>query len=322
MFRANWLLFMLFVVFSSQAKNILVIESYHSGYAWDISYKKGLEEVLGSEHHLIYFEMDTKRLPESEFSLRAAQAWQTYRALSPDLVILGDDNALKLLGPRFRDTDTPVVYLGINANPRIYGVVNATNITGVLERPLIRRSILMLKKILPVRKALVLLDSRETSKVIQRETFYGKEAFSMAGIEIDIKLIQDYSSWQKQILTAKANGYDVVFPALYHTLSDKNGEYVDPEEVITWTSEHTQIPPFGFWDFSVGADKNIGGYIIYGYQEGRLAGEIALDLLAGNGKHVRAETGSQGQFLFSKTQLDKWGIALPEDIRRIAKFLD
>jgi ABC-type uncharacterized transport system substrate-binding protein len=328
MLKAKRLLLMFLFIFSGfvmlpvQAKTILVIQSYHNENAWDISYKKGLEEVLGREHDLVYFEMDTKRLPESEFNMRAAQAWQAYRALQPDLVILGDDNALKYLGAKFKDTETPVVYLGINANPRKYGVTRAVNITGVIERPLLRRSILMLKKMLPLKRALVLLDSKETSRVIKEDIFHGQGSMNLAGIKIDIRLISTFEEWQKQVKRARERKYDVLVAGLYHTLVDRNGEHVDPEHVITWTSANSQVPPFGFWDFSVGADKNIGGYVIFGYEEGRLAGEIAQDVLAGDKRHVRSETGGQGRFMFSKKQLDKWGIELPEEIRRPATFVD
>lgn len=43
------------------ADDVLVIQSYHSGYAWDASYIQGLKEGIKPPHQLHFFEMNTKR---------------------------------------------------------------------------------------------------------------------------------------------------------------------------------------------------------------------------------------------------------------------
>jgi hypothetical protein len=135
-------------VFAAE-KTILVIESYHSGYEWDASYLEGLRGTFGKGYNLVSFEMDTKRQPKSLYQKQADLAWQKYQELKPDLVILGDDNALKLLGPKFIMTSTPVVFLGINQNPSDYVEFwMGKNITGVLERPFFTHSIDSISKII------------------------------------------------------------------------------------------------------------------------------------------------------------------------------
>ena len=89
---------------------ILVIQSYHRGYEWDRDYILGINEVLGSSYELKYFEMDTKRLDPSKYQEQADKAWSFYKQEKPDLVISGDDNALKFLAPRYQTVTTPVVY--------------------------------------------------------------------------------------------------------------------------------------------------------------------------------------------------------------------
>ncbi len=63
-------IFYLFIVIifapaTSFAAHILVIESYHAQYPWDIGYKKALTEALGQNHTFSFFEMDTKRQPKN-----------------------------------------------------------------------------------------------------------------------------------------------------------------------------------------------------------------------------------------------------------------
>ncbi|QIR15911.1 ABC transporter substrate-binding protein [Shewanella aestuarii] len=292
---------------------ILVIKSYHAENPWDTSYKQALEAALNAEHDMFYFEMDTKRLPESQYLAQADAAWQLYNKLKPALVILGDDNALKYMGPKLTATQTPVVYLGINANPRNYGVTQKDQISGVLERPLLKRSMVMLNAILPIKKLLVLFDSASTSKVIREDSFNNQDSLTLNGIQIDLKFIDNYSQWQSLVLSAKQQNYDAMIVGLYQALFDDSGNHVDPEQVIEWTSTHAQVPPFGFWDFSVGEQKTIGGFVISGYEQGLLASQIALQMLAG--KHaIKIQTSEQGHFLFSKNQLAKWKIVLPPEI--------
>lgn len=304
------------------AKTILVVESYHSEHPWDVSYKNGLQAALGAKHELVYYQMDTKRLPKSYFQLKADSAWSLYQKLGPELVVLADDNALEFLGPRFLNTSTPVVYLGINGNPRHYGVVGAPNFYGVLERPLLKRSLVMLKELYPMQRVLLLLDSSPTARVIQQQMFSGKNQHEVLGVQFDIRLVDEIGQWKRLILEAKKQGYDAVIVGLYHTLVNELEAHVSARDVMDWTSKNTPIPSFGFWEFSVGAQKNLGGYVVSGFEEGKLAGEIAQKVLNGEPMNHLPMTGSKGRFVFSEKQLKKWNIELPIHISKQTIFVD
>ena len=137
------------VFFSTQSfadkKDILIIESYHSGYQWSRDYVNTISNSL-SEFTVQHFQMDTKRLPATMYPARAEKAWKVIQAIDPLLIFLGDDNALQYLSHRLSTTNYPVVYLGINSNPRNSGVYKYKNITGILERPLLKRSLITAKK--------------------------------------------------------------------------------------------------------------------------------------------------------------------------------
>ncbi|SLM30267.1 ABC-type sugar transport system, ATPase component [Desulfamplus magnetovallimortis] len=307
----------------AQKESILVIESYHAEYPWDASYIEGLKDILKDGYDLQYFEMDTKRLPASEYDKRAQMAWEKYLELKPSLVILGDDNALKYLGKKFSVTTTPVVYLGINNNPRYYDMARFDNITGVLERPLMKRSIKYIDDFFEVKKVLILFDSGETSKVVHTEVFSGKERQIFGGIIADIKLIDNFGTWQKSVLEAKNQDYDAIIVGLYHTLVDDAGNHVDANKVLGWTSDNTPVPPFAFWDFTVGKGKAIGGYVLFGKAQGKKAGELALKMLADkNHGRIPPQTADNGQLYFSRSQLEKWGLTITGDMVSKTTFIE
>lgn len=309
---------------SAAGKTILVIESYHSGYAWDASYLEGLRETLGPSYSLVTFEMDTKRLPKSLYQQQADLAWKKYQELKPDLVILGDDNALKFLGEKFSATETPVVFLGINQNPGDY-VPMDQNITGVLERPIFTLAIGSITEIVKPKpdKILVLFDNGTTSQASVAEAFKGKTRIDISGCKVDLQLISNFELWQKTVLEAGDRGYDAIVVGLYHTIVGQDGKNIPAEQVMQWTAEHTPVPPFGFWDFSVGKDQTIGGFVLYGKDQGQMAAEMAKRILTGTpASSIRPVIGKKGQFVFSRSGLKKYGLTLPAKVAADATMLE
>lgn len=312
-------------LFAAEKETILVIGSYHAEYPWEISYREGLRELLAYKYDLESFYMDTKRLPSSEHEKMAQKAWEKYQEIKPVLVILGDDNALKYLTPRFSKTETPVVYLGINANPRDYGAFDKENITGVLERPLVKRSVSILKRMIQPepKKALVLFDSGPTSEASVAEAFGGKTTLVVNGIETELKLIGKWDVWENTVLKAKGDGYDAIFTGLFHTIRDAQGKHVSDEKVLEWTVKYSPLPPFAFWDFIVGSDKAVGGFVLSGKAQGKEAAKLALRILRGKSPgEIPPVIGKRGEFIFSRSQLKKWNLTVPTDILSLTKFTE
>lgn len=306
------------------AAHILIIESYHAEYLWDIEYKKGLIESLGNNHRFSYFEMNSKRIIKSKIEHKANLAWQEILNLEPDLVVLGDDNALKLLAPRLKNTTIPVVYLGINNNPRSYNFDGAKNITGVLERPLLKRSVLFTKKILTkAKKGLVLFDSGATSYASLGTEFKNQSQIKIGSLLVEIELIEQYSLWQEKILNAKKNGFDFIFIGLYHTIRNNSGEHVNAEDVLSWTSRNSPLPLFGFWEMSVGAGKALGGLVLSGVEQGKEAAKIIDDILTGKlASEIRPVIAEKGRFIFSLSEVNKWELTIPESISKLTTWVD
>ena len=332
--KIHWIIPTLIIILSytlpisAQEEKILIIESYHHTYPWDASYKKGLEKILGKRYDLVTFEMDTKRIPKSEYETRADLAFDTYKQLNPELIILGDDNALKYVGPKFVNTKTPVVYLGINQNPRNYGMFGPENITGVLERPLMKRSIVYLSEIYTsdLKKVLIMFDNGTTSHSSVEQVFRGRHSITIAGIQADLKQIRHLNEWQQTVLSAKDEGYDAIIIGLYQTIVDGNGDHVPSDTLIAWTSKNTPIPPFGFWDFTVGPKKTIGGLVLFGEVQGETAGKMAIEILTKKKipYEIRPVVAKKGRLLFSTSQLERWQekISLPEKIKAEATFIE
>lgn len=306
----------------AQTKKVLIIESYHKEFGWDASYLDGIKSELGTDYEIKRYQMDTKRVPKDEYQSRADRAWKMYQMEEPDLVILGDDNALKFLGNKFHETKTPVVFLGINNNPRRY-IQLRKNITGILERPLLKKSIVTIKEVVPdTKKVLVMFDDSTTSQVILDEVFKGKKSLKIAGIHTDLKLIGSFDEWKKTVGESKGQ-YDAIAIGLYFTLKDAQGDSVPGNDVLTWTTQNSAIPPFAFWDFAVGKGKAIGGLVLYGKTQGIAAAQIAKEVLEGKEiSKILPKTGEKGRYYFSKSGLEKYSLTLPSHIAGGIEYSD
>jgi ABC-type uncharacterized transport system substrate-binding protein len=313
---AVYFILTLMATFAVKAADILIVESYHADFYWDMEYKKGIADNLTSDYHFSYFQMDTKRLPVEKHLEMAELAWQKYLMLKPDIVVLADDNALKYLGPRLKNTSTPVVYLGINNNPRHYETYHAANITGVLERPLLKRSILYLKKLVNnVDKVLVLSDDTPSSKTAMGMEFESHNVIKLRGVIIEVARVTQFSHWQEKVLSAEANEIDFIVVGLYQNIRDENGSHVNADQVIEWTSANSDIPVFGFWDFSIGKNKAIGGLVIKGYEQGYTAAKIIKRIVAGeNVAAIRPEVAKKGSYIFSREEVKKHNLIIPTDM--------
>lgn len=297
---------------------ISIIHSYHKEYAWEQSLTEGLLQSLPRGAAIRHFYLDTKRTPQAEHRARADAVWEEIRAAAWSLIILCDDNAAKYLGPRLKNGPTPVVYLGINRNPRDYGLFPAPNMTGVLERPLLKRSLHSMCKLVNTddTKVLILFDSDATSDAVVHEAFEGKSRLNLGKVQVELKQFSLLDNWREALLNAKAEGFDTVYIGLYHTLRDSAGKHVPEDEVLAWANANTPVPIFAFWDFAVGKGKTIGGHVLSAFDQGQAAGKIACRILAGTPPSaILPQTAQAGTYTFSAFELDRFGIKLPDAIR-------
>ncbi|MFM5388533.1 ABC transporter substrate-binding protein [Aeromonas dhakensis] len=299
------------------AAEILVISSYHPEYLWDQSYNASLVANLKGEHHISHFYMDTKRRPAEEFDQIAERALAYYHQVKPDLVVLGDDNAINYLATSIASLGTPVVFLGMNENPRHKGLVGHPKITGVLERPLLKRNISEMSQLMGgIKKALVLFDSSNVALTAIEDEFKTQTELRVGQTRVNSQLLGDYDLWQEAVLNARQNGYQAIFIGLYHTLIDEQGRHVDERQVLEWTSAHSPVPLFCFWEFTVGKGKAIGGLVLDGHDQGAKAAELVNVILEGaQPKTLAPRAALRGEYVFSKSELARWQLTLPDKWR-------
>lgn len=320
----NWLLVIVFYAASVGplwAADVFLIESYHKEYGWDESYIRGLESTLGDDVTLHTFEMDTKRLPKADYDSQADKAFAMYQQVAPDVVVLGDDNALGYMLPRLQNEDIDIVFLGINSNPRrlMAKYSGKARVTGVLERPLFARSMREIGQMLGKDKLIVkiMFDAGTTATIATDHISNQYQSLkSKLGIDATIENHETFDAWKASV--KDSDGYDIIIVGLYQIIRDNDGNVVDPDKVLAWTNQHSAIPLFGFWDFSVGKGQTAGGVVLFGESQGIQAGEYVNRILAGEeASSISVIHGKQGRAIYSGAEFARWGLNAPSGWRNI-----
>lgn len=304
------------------SKTVVIVQSYHIEYKWDADYVAAVQSVLGKDHDIHVFELDTKRLPKAEWPQKVASIQRAIADIQPDIAILGDDNAFSLMAKHLADNQIPVVFLGVNGGPIQHPVLNHELVAGILERPFFAESIRHLRKVLRVGKRfLVLMDDSPTMRNAVNEYFGEQRNAEVYGSHLDIVLTNDKNTWLQSIFTAH-DQYDAIIVGTHHTIRDAEEKYITPQQLITEAFARTQVPIFSFWDIFIGEQQAIGGFTISAHQEGLTAARLASMILNGVKPNRLPKINSlSGHYVYSRSGLDHWNLKLSPMVASQSTFV-
>lgn len=251
-------------------RRILVVSSYQKDVAWSRETNTGLCSAMLKFR---YFEnraqaeeftkkdfvetprivmqklwMDTKKKSsKGEMEDTSLAIYKYARNFRPDLILLGDDEAVEFVGTKFLDSQIPVVFWGVNITPVKYGLVDSMtrpghNVTGVYQTGGYVESLNLLKSIAPHVKTFATV-SLETSA--GRSHYKAIEFLHRKGA-LPLRLVttvstNDFEVWKGKVLELQGK-VDAFFLVHYSGLKDRQGNVVPPEEVARWYLNNVKIP--------------------------------------------------------------------------------
>ncbi|MEW6534384.1 MAG: ABC transporter substrate binding protein [Candidatus Auribacterota bacterium] len=295
---------------------VLVVHSYHEGYAWVDQINEGVKKSLdGTGIELEIFYMDTKRKSDDAWKKEASElAIRKVAEYDPDVVITSDDNAQGQFVQAFIGKDRPqFVFCGVNAEASKYGFP-ASNVTGILERPHFVQTMDMLKQIIPsVQKVAIITDASNTS------TGFLDDMKSKTDIPVEIiewKQTDSFQEWQDAVKKFQSTA-DAIGVVMYHTIKESpdSPQSMDPKQVIEWTLANNTKPLVGFLEFTI-EDGLLCGITEFGEEHGFESGKIAREMIL-NGKTAAdfpIKTAEKGIVVVNVKAAEKMNIDLPYEV--------
>lgn len=251
---------------------------------------------------------------------RANDAIQLIKDWKPHLVYANDDLAQEYVTSKFINHDIPFVYSAVNKCPENYGFEKAANITGVLEEEHFLPTLSLLRSIKPgIQKIAVVTDSDPTWQgVLPRIRQELKQVKDLEVVEwIQPKTFDEYKSKIRELQTkVDAIGLLGVFNF------SSGGAYADYEDVLRWTSDHSQLPDFSFWDTRV-ERGTLCAVTVSGIEQGREAGRIARRILVekASPQQIHAQATVKGRPMVSLARAKALGLNIPSPVLLSTKVI-
>lgn len=260
-----------------KAYRVLHIASYHLSMGWSAGQLKGFQEGMGDapvEYRM--FEMDILR-DRSDLHLRrrSAEAQALIASWKPDLVYGSDDAALEFVMARFAGTPLPLVFSGVNRDPKVYGMAGAPNVAGVIEHEHIAESIAMLRKLVPgARRLVALFDSSPHWDALRERV-----RATLAGMpEVEVitwDTVLTWSDYQRKIKDYQKRA-DAILSFGYFDFSATDG--VSNIDLSRWTVQNNRLPDVALWDGPV-QRGSLAAVSVSEREQGLAAGRMARVIL-------------------------------------------
>lgn len=260
-------------------KNILIINSYHRGFAWTDAQINGILSSVGPDNTTSIEYMDWKRYPTTENSNNFYNNIKLkYSKQKIDLIICTDDAALEFALKNRKEilSDAPVVFSGVNKSGIKDIASGYQNYTGILEQLDPEVTIRAAESINPSLKNIYLIfDNTESGKSS------GQLSINAArNVNPDLNVIPLNNLSRKEILNkvSRADKSSIILMTTY--FSDIDNTSINHQNFCDELSAVSAIPIFHLFDFGLGHGV-IGGSIVFGKDQGEKAGILARKILSG-----------------------------------------
>lgn len=261
---------------------VLLLSSYGPAFPTFFQQVEGVRAVLASAGVVLDVEfMDSKRFTD-ESSVDHFESYLRYklaRLPAYDVVITSDDNALGFVMERHGGLlgKSPVVFCGVNNVGLARSLSGSETYTGVIEAVSMHETIKLVWSLKPSTQTLYVISDVMPAGKADLETFHDVVR-GIASVRYQ-ELSLENMGWEelgRRLQRVGAN--DAIL--LLSAYKDQRGVVRNFEEGLAFILQNTRAPVYHLWEHGMGKGL-LGGKLISHYEQGRLAAEMALKILAG-----------------------------------------
>jgi len=249
-------------------KSVVYLNSYHAGYDWSDKEFNAFKIQLSDDpikiHH---FYMNTKYIRDpADIAAIVKKALKYIDKHQPDILVAADDNASKyIVEPHFKNSDIPVVYLGINLDAAAYGYPYK-NSTGMVELEGLKNLIDVIRQYTQYNKVTMIFTQTTTS--LKKYQHYRQQIANLNGVVV--KSLAEF----KAAVKALQGSHQLL------ALDTLNGmDNYDPELIKSFLASQHGQPVISVSNSS--QDMAHFGYIKVPDEHGIWAGEAVQKILSG-----------------------------------------
>ncbi|MGE0076769.1 MAG: ABC transporter substrate binding protein [Bacteroidales bacterium] len=294
--------------FTKGTSKILLINSYHSTLSWTDSLNIGFINTLkdnNSEFETYIENLDLKR-NKAENYIEEFKKYiiAKYHLLDINLIVVTDNDALNFAEEIKNEVfqEIPVVFCGINNRYEF-----AKNFTGVIEEVNISKNLDLIANIHPkLNNLYCIVDQTTTGEILAKSVL---ENIANNNYTFNINIITGLSL-KKLIDTVKSfKEESAILFILYN--KDNQDHYLTYGETLDSISKYSKVPIYGTWSFYLGHGV-VGGCMVSGLEQGKIAGEVALKILEGTQTDEIKPVVGATKYTFDYTAMSKFKIGISD----------
>jgi len=284
------------VGYSKSAPKVYIVHSYHDTFEWTEKTHRGILQAFKDANmnptYIIKY-MDSKRKDGQDRLISLAkEIIQDIHKQKPDIIMLSDDNALKYVGNPLKNSPYPIVFSGINADPRKSGIIQSyessgNSITGILERYPLLSMIRLGKKLVPKADNIYFFfDASLTGHSIrsdyerQIKTSKIQNELTKMGLQIQpFTFSNSWELWKKNLKNIDPKT-SIVFLQAFFTTRDQNGQNVPYQKISKWIADNTKLANFSVTNLHY-LEGFLASFSFSGFDQGFFAGELGIQVLKG-----------------------------------------
>lgn len=300
------------LLFANSSKDVLLLHSYHKGYAWtdDISkeIEKEFKDYKNIELTTVY--MDTKRIDDYSYLNDLAKLYKKqFEGRVFDLIIVSDNTALDFMIKyhEFLFKDVPVLFCGINNFDK--SSLDENNMkqftSGVAEEVDLEKNFELISKFHPKLKNLLIInDTSITGYAIKRDLNPIIERYKDK-FKIEYTDNLEISNLKQKVSSLDKENSVILFVLLF---KDTTGKYFTYKQSFAQVKEVSEVPIYGLWDFYL--DNGIvGGLLTSAIAQGNAVSKMALQVLHGKKiTEIPVLEKSPNIYMFDYKELKKFNI--------------
>ncbi|WP_317918022.1 ABC transporter substrate binding protein [Vibrio sp. MACH09] len=262
-------------VLFAEEKDVLVIQSYHQGYAWSDQFQSGLSEVLERNNivnRVVY--LDTKRHQSEAYLQQLIQLYQQKFQRERFRAIVAVDNTALNLVNRLASyiKDTPVIFSGINGySPSMHANLNAT---GVVSKVEVAGNIGLIQRLQPKVEKIYIISGQSVTGSGVRASI---EKY-LANNPHEDSLVEHFVPESFQQLVQFTSHLPSNSAVLFWNFYLDQSAFRNEEKVWKVMDEIASVPVYVFHD-SVLGEGAVGGVVHNSLSQGRSTGELVVDAL-------------------------------------------
>lgn len=290
-------------------KNLLIINSYHRGFAWSDAEETGflerLTQVYPAANVSIEF-LDAKRYPDKKNVIRMKNFLMgKYRGRKFDLIVAFDNPALDMLA-QFRDKlfpGSPIVFAGVSDFDQSL-LRGRKEVTGVVELQAVKNTLTLALELHPRTSQVLIVDDTTVSGVSLRREVKALEPQFADRVKFRFLPPSAFDEILAEIASLPPDS--IVLITSFAT--DRTGRTFALSESTRLITAAAKVPVYGMHETRLGYGI-VGGVLLGGVGHGRRAADLAVRILAGESPStISVDSGGTSRPMFDDIQLQRFEI--------------